>query len=493
MSGRAMQEWIESQAGKTYANFIGGEWKGSRGGGTYPLFEAARPSRKLGEFPDSDIADVDEAVKAAHEAFLRWRTAPASARAAALYRFAELIERDRTELSYIVSAEQGKTLAESLGETRRAANEARFAAGEAYRIDGQTLPGETESTRVEVRRSPIGVVAAIAPWNFPVVTPVRKIAPALAYGCTVVYKPASATPWSAVKLMELLAEAGVPPGVVNLVNGTGGKVGDPLAAHPLVKGISFTGSTALGLRINAAAAARLAKTQLELGGKNAALVLDYGDLDDAAAQIVGAAFACSGQRCTSISRVIVLKRQASALIARLADRIAGIRLGPPGRDDASMGPLIDRRQYLSVLEYIESGKAEGARLVCGGTGAETEEGCYVAPTLFANVTKEMRIAREEVFGPVLCVMEADGEEEAAELANGTMYGLAASVFTDRLDSAERMKEALDAGMIHINHGTASQIHVPFGGVKSSGFGAYSIGHSNQEFYTNAKAVYVKTR
>lgn len=496
-----MRSWIQSNSGKIYMNFINGEWITSDSGKTYPLYESALPEHKLGDFPDSDKADVDRAVHAADEAFKTWKKSSAAVRAAILYRFADLLERNREELAYILSAEQGKVLAESLGEVQRAANEARFAAGEAFRVKGQTLPSENELIRSEVIRYPIGVIAAIAPWNFPVVTPVRKVAPALAYGCTVVLKPASAAPWSSVKLMELLAEAGVPKGVVNLLLGSGSKVGDPLVGHPLVKGISFTGSTELGLRINGMAASRLAKTQLEMGGKNAALVLDYNDLTYAAEQIVNAAFACTGQRCTAISRVIVLQDKAEALIDHIKEKMRNIHVGPAWADNVNMGPLIDRRQYETVMQYIETGKSEGAQLVFGGERLrlnddreqDPHEGYYVSPALFTNVQKHMKIAKEEIFGPVLVVMEAKDLDEAVDMANSTDYGLAASIFTHRLETVQDLVETIECGMIHINHGTASQIHIPFGGVKKSGFGVFSIGHSNQEFFTGMKAVYVKAR
>lgn len=500
MTDHRMRDWLDAHSGRTYRNFIDGEWTGCANGSTYSLYEAALPGHKLGEFPESDKADADRAVEAADRAFRKWKRSSASFRAAILFRFADLLERDREELAYIVSAEQGKVLAESLGEIGRAAAETRFAAGEAYRAEGQTLPSENDSVRCEIVRYPIGVVAAISPWNFPVVTPVRKIAPALAYGCTVVLKPASATPWSSVRIMELLAEAGAPRGVVNLVHGSGSKVGDPLVHNPLVKGISFTGSTALGMRINGIAASRLARTQLELGGKNAAIVLDCERLEEAAEHIVNAAFACSGQRCTAISRVIVLKDRAEALIGHIKEKISRIRVGPAWDERANMGPLIDRRQFETAMRYIEIGVGEGAKLECGGetllpesSGDARGQGYYLTPALFTRAHKDMRIANEEIFGPVLVVLEANDVEEAVDIANSTVYGLAAAVFAERIDTMRELSERLDCGMVHINHGTASQAHVPFGGVKQSGYGAFSIGHSNQEFYTGLKAVYAKSR
>lgn len=499
MSDNLMRSWIDANSGRTYRNYINGEWLDSLTGQSYSLYESAIPSNKLGEFPDSDSNDVNMAVEAANEAFKSWKKTGASTRASILFKFASLIEQHKEELAYALSSEQGKVLAESLGEVQRAANEARFSAGEAMRIDGQTLSSENEHIQSSVIRYPVGVIAAIAPWNFPIVTPVRKIVPALAYGCTVVYKPASATPWTSVKLMELFEMAGVPKGVVNLVVGSGRKVGDPLVEHPLVRGISFTGSTTLGLQINKTAAGRLARTQLELGGKNAALVLNYNDLSYAADQIVTAAFSCSGQRCTAISRVIVLKDQKEALINLLTEKINNIRVGPAWDEQANMGPLIDQRQYESVQAYIEIGKTEGAKLILGGerirykaNDSSEDEGYYMSPALFTDVRRDMRIAQEEIFGPVLCVLEAQHIEDAIELVNATDYGLAASVFTNDLEVSQRLSDVIESGMVHINHGTASQIHAPFGGVKNSGFGSFSIGHSNQDFFTATKTVYVKS-
>ncbi|WP_296975556.1 aldehyde dehydrogenase [Thermobacillus sp. ZCTH02-B1] len=488
-----MLTWLEQNCGKTYGNFIGGEWTASEGG-TVPIYHAARRSQVLGYFPNSTEADVNRAVEAAHAAFPAWAATPAPERTAILMKFADLLERDQEELAYRLSAEQGKTLSEARGEVLRAARETRFAAGEALRIAGDTLPGERGRTSIRTLRQPIGVVAAIAPWNFPVITPVRKISPALAYGCTVVFKPATATPWATVRLMELYAKAGVPAGVVNLVIGSGSKIGDALVSHPLVAGISFTGSTAQGLRIQRLAAGRLARTQLELGGKNPAVVLDYADLEHAARQIVSAAFTCSGQRCTAISRVIVLRERAEALKESLLAEIAKIKVGPAWDPEATMGPLINQAQMDAVLEYIRIGKEEGARLLTGGEVLRDgiyAEGCYVTPALFDRVTPEMRIAREEIFGPVLCVLEAEDAEDALRMANDTDYGLAAAVFTDRLADAEDFAGRLRSGMVHINHGTASAVHAPFGGVKMSGYGPYSIGRSNLEFFTEMKVVYVQ--
>jgi acyl-CoA reductase-like NAD-dependent aldehyde dehydrogenase len=492
MSGKAMTVWLEKAAGRTYNNFIDGEWVPSASGRTFAISNPAQKEQMLGHFQDSDAEDADRAVNAAHLAFQTWSKIPGPERAVILLRFADLLEKNADELAFMLSAEQGKVFGESRGEVFRAAKETRFAAGEAYRIEGSTMPSERANVRSSTIRYPIGVVAAIAPWNFPVVTPVRKIAPALAYGCTVVYKPASVTPWTSVRLMELFAEAGVPKGVVNLVSGGGSKVGDPLVNHPLVRGISFTGSTQLGISINEAAAKRLARTQLELGGKNPAVVLDFSDPEFVAKQIVSAAFACSGQRCTAISRVIVLKDKAEELIELIIKEMGNIRIGPAWEEGATMGPLVNKAQLDSVQSYLEIGVKEGARLRYGGevlNGENYKNGYYMNPALFDQVTTDMRIAKEEIFGPVLSVIAVENEEEAIRTANDVDYGLAASVFTDNLSAAYRFAERSESGMVHINHGTASEAHMPFGGIKQSGHGPFSIGSSNLDFYTEMKVIY----
>ncbi|WP_121614419.1 aldehyde dehydrogenase family protein [Mesobacillus foraminis] len=487
-----MVNWLENHQPKTYGNYIDGEWVNSGSGETFPIYNAANSERLLAAFQNSNKEDVNKAVEAAHIAFKKWSKVPGPERGSILFRFADLLEQDAEELAYMLSAEQGKTLAESKGEVLRAAKEARFCAGEAFRIEGNTLPGERSNVWSSTVRSPLGVVAAIAPWNFPVVTPVRKIAPALAYGCTVVYKPASLTPWTSVRLMELLAKAGVPDGVVNLVIGSGANVGDPLVNHPLVRGISFTGSSSLGIEINQKAAGRLAKTQLELGGKNPAIVLDFKDADAIANQIVSAAFACSGQRCTSISRVIVLKEKKQEVTEALIRQLENIRVGPSWEEGVTMGPLVNGSQLDSVQEYLKIGVAEGARVLFGGeilSEGHFSQGAYMKPALLDQVTPDMRVAKEEIFGPVLTVIEVENKEEALQVANNVEYGLAASVFTDEFSTVYHFSDQLEAGMIHINHGTASAAHMPFGGVKQSGAGAFSIGHTNADFFTEMKVVY----
>lgn len=487
-------DWLDQNKGKTYENYIGGEWKKPSTNETFPVYSAAQNEVVLGYFPHSNEEDVNSAVEAANEAFKSWSKVTGPERAAILLKFADLLEANAEELAFILSAEQGKVLAEARGEVGRAVKEARVVAGDALRIEGSTLPSERGNVSAFVKHQPIGVVAAIAPWNFPVVTPVRKIVPALAYGCTVVYKPASETPWSSVKLMELFEQAGVPKGVVNFISGSGSKVGNPLISHPLVKGISFTGSTQVGTRLNETAAKNLVKTQLELGGKNPAVVLDYTDAKLVAKEIVSAAFACSGQRCTSISRVVVLKEKSAELIAAIKELMEGLVVGPSWEETSTIGPLVSKDQLETTLSYINIGKEEGATHVYGGevlTEGVMAEGNYIVPALFTGVTRDMKIAKEEIFGPVLSVLEVDSFEEAVEVANDVEYGLAASIFTNDLSLAHQFVERAECGMVHVNHGTASQAHVPFGGIKQSGYGAFSIGKTNKEFYTNVKVGYIQ--
>jgi alpha-ketoglutaric semialdehyde dehydrogenase len=367
-------------------------------------------------------------------------------------------------------------------------------AGEASRGTGHTFPSERAGISCCTVAEPIGIVAAICPWNFPVVTPVRKIAPAVAFGNTVVFKPSSLTPWSAVYVMQLLAKAGLPAGVVNLVTGRGSIVGDAIVGDARVRGVTFTGSTEIGTHIYERVARRLSRVQLELGGKNPAVVIDHTDLDGAAREIVAAAFLCSGQRCTALSRVIVSEEQADALVDRILVHVGRIKVGD-GQDPATtMGPLVSKGQLQSVDRYVRQGIESGCALLAGGKALAEEperQGYFYAPTVFDRVRPDSPLATDEIFGPVLPVLRVRDLDEAISIANGTRFGLAASVFTSRLSYIHEFTSRVQAGMIHVNHGTASQAHVPFGGVKDSGQGAYSIGPTVREFYTNAKAIYVR--
>jgi acyl-CoA reductase-like NAD-dependent aldehyde dehydrogenase len=475
-------------------NFIGGEWVPASSGARYAIHNPARPDECLGEFADSGDADVSAAVDAAACAAAAWASTPPPQRGAMLFRFAELLEASKEELGRIVTLEQGKALGEAVGEVGRAAVEARFMAGEASRSTGQTFPSERAGFSCHTVAEPLGTIAAICPWNFPVVTPVRKIAPALAWGNTVVFKPSSLTPWSAVYLMELLKRAGVPPRVINLVTGRGAVAGEALIHDARVSGITFTGSTTVGMHIYEEAARRLSRVQLELGGKNPAVVMNYDDLDGAAREIVAAAFLCSGQRCTAISRVIVCDAQADALVERILSHVSRITVGDGLEPATTMGPLVSEGQLRSVDRYVRAGVASGCVLLTGGkplTDEPKQKGYYYSATVFDRVPSDSPLAMEEIFGPVLPILRVRDLDEAIQTANSTRYGLAASVFASRLSDIHQFTTRVSAGMIHVNHGTASQAHVPFGGVKDSGQGAYSIGPTAREFFTHVKAIYVR--
>ena len=477
-----------------HSNFIGGRWIPSSSGERYSTYNPARPSAFLGEFADSGVADVARAIEEAGCAAPKWADTLGPQRGAVLFRFAQLLEEAKGELGRIVTLEQGKALGEAVGEVSRAAAEARFMAGEASHPGGQTFPSERPGITCQTVAEPLGIVATICPWNFPVVTPVRKIAPALAYGDTVVFKPSSLTPWSAVFLAGLLEKAGLPAGVVNLVTGRGSVAGEALIHDARVRGVSFTGSTSVGMHIYEGVARRLARAQLELGGKNPAVVLDYDDLETAAREIVAAAFLCSGQRCTALSRVIVGEKQADELVERILSQVARIQVGDGLEAKTTMGPLVSYGQLQSVDQYVRQGTASGCRLLTGGRPlAEDPEkqGYFYTPTVFDQVSTNSPLALEEIFGPVLPVLRVHDLDEAIAIANSTPYGLAASLFTSRTAYMYEFAKRVEAGMIHINHGTASQAHVPFGGVKQSGQGAYSIGPTAREFFTNVKAIYVK--
>ena len=476
-----------------HQNYIGGGWRPASNGARYGIRNPARPDECLGEFAESTAADVAAAVDAAADAARGWAGTPAPHRGGMLFRFAQLLEDSKNELARIVTLEQGKALAEAVGEVGRAAAEARFMAGEASRPMGQTFPSERAGFSCHTITEPLGVVAAICPWNFPVVTPVRKLAPALAFGNTAVFKPSSLTPWSAAFLMNLLEQASVPAGVINMVTGRGAIVGDALVRDDRVRGITLTGSTDTGRRIYTHAAARLARVQLELGGKNPAVVIDCDDLDGAAREIVSAAFLCSGQRCTALSRVIVSESQAAALVERIRHYVDRIVVGDGLDPRTTMGPLVSEGQLQTVQGYVRKGIESGCELVAGGApvAGNPQRGFYFTATLFDRVPPESPLAGEEIFGPVLPILRVRDLEEAITIANSTRYGLAASFFTSRLGHVHEFTSRVQAGMIHINHGTASQAHIPFGGVRESGQGAYSIGPTAREFYTNIKAVYVR--
>jgi acyl-CoA reductase-like NAD-dependent aldehyde dehydrogenase len=469
---------------KQYMNFIGGTWKAPRSGAYYPNLNPADNEDIIGQFPLSTQEDADEAVKCAHDAFASWSRLLPQERATYITKFAELLEKDVQRIGESLCREEGKTLKEALGETTRGYVECNYFIGEAQRLDGITMPSDRKHFTSVASRVPIGVVVAISPWNFPFLTPIRKIIPALATGNTVVFKPAYDTPLCGVMLMELFEKAGIPAGVVNMVIGKGSTMGDSFSSNPLVRGITFTGSTTVGRHINMIAAQNFTKVQLEMGGKNPCIVADYHNLDKAAADITVAAFAVTGQRCTSISRVIVLKKHAEELEARIAEKMKGYVVGNGMDPRNTMGPVINRAAGESIMRYIQSARDEGATIKAGGNqlkGGDYDKGFYVEPTLITNVTPKMKVALEEIFGPVLVSIKVDTFAEALEVANNTEYGLTASLFSDNLIYIYDFQQNIESGMVHVNHGTVTDACMPFGGVKNSGLGPFSKGATNKDF------------
>lgn len=477
-----------------YKNYINGSWVESKSNEYYQVENPANTGEVIGSFPLSTIEDVDNAVNSANTAFQKWRKVPASERASYIYKFIELYKQNQERLAHALSKEQGKPLKESMGEVSRGVNEMLFVAGEATRLDGLTLPSDRRGVLDLAIRVPIGVVAAINPWNFPVLTPLRKIIPALISGCTVVIKPASQTPLTSTIITELLEESGLPTGTVNLVMGSGKTIGDALVGNPLVKGVSFTGSTKVGQSIYRKASENFTKVQLELGGNNPAAVIDYSDLENAATQIVAGCYSNAGQRCTSIGRVIVHEKHADQLEQLIIDKVKKLKVGDGFNDETDIGPVIDQAALTELLRFMESAKRDGASIVLGGqqiTGGYFDNGSYFEPTVITNVTPEMEVAKEEIFGPVLIIIRVSSFEELLEVSNNTQYGLTSAIFTDKMEYAYRFLEDMEAGMVHINNGTSSEGHMPFGGVKNSGVGPYSIGGTNKDFYTQLKVSYIQ--
>jgi aldehyde dehydrogenase (NAD+) len=478
---------------KRYRNFVDGAWLDSASERTVPNLNPAETHEVLGHTPLSSADEARAAVDAAARAFPAWRDTPAPQRGAALFRALAILDREKEDLARLLTREEGKTFKESLGEVQRSVNILEYIAAEGRRVGGFTVPSELPNNFCYTVRQPLGVVACITPWNFPVAIPVWKIAPALVSGNTVVFKPATLTPATASQLVGIFERAGLPKGVLNLVLGSGGTVGDAILDHDAVRAVSFTGSNEVGADIYARGARRMIRVQCEMGGKNPVVVLDDADLDLAVECTAQGAFGSTGQRCTATSRAIVDARVADAFVERLVARAAKLRVGN-GLEGADMGPAVDEAQLQTDLKYVEIAKAEGARLVRGGsrlTGAGLDHGYFVEPTVFDHVTSAMRVAQEEIFGPVVSVIRVAGYEAALEAANATRYGLSASVFTNDAATVFRFADRIEAGIVHINSGTpGGEAQLPFGGTKATGVGPREQGHTALEFFTEVKTVYV---
>jgi acyl-CoA reductase-like NAD-dependent aldehyde dehydrogenase len=474
-------------------NFIAGEWQEFRGRRIEDL-NPADTTDVVAEAPASTAEEAAAAVAAAERAFEGWRKTPAPVRGQILYRVQRLMEERRDQLAEALTREEGKTLGESRGEIQRAINVVEFFAGEARRITGETIPSELPYNFCYTVKQPVGPLAVITPWNFPIAIPIWKMAPALVCGNTVVFKPASLTPLTATLIAGIFHDAGLPPGVLNVVFGGGRDVGDTIVKHPSIRAVSFTGSNDVGTALYQAAAARGIKCQCEMGGKNPIVILADADLDLAVDSTVQGAFGSTGQRCTATSRAVVVDSIAEQFLERLEARTSKLVVGPGLDPKTNVGPSVDRSQLDTVLDYIKIGRGEGARLVTGGarlTGNGLDKGFFVAPTIFDRVSADMRIAQEEIFGPVLSVIRVPDVEKAMNVANGVRYGLSASVYTNDVAQMFRFVDRLDAGILHVNSPTVGgEAHIPFGGMKATGVGLREMGRVAIDFYTELKVVYV---
>ena len=479
-----------------FGNFIAGEWIPAVSEETFESRNPADRREVIGRFAKSGPADVAMAVKAADAAGLRWRRTPAPKRGEILYRFGELMAREKERLARAMTREMGKVLAEARGDVQEGIDIAFLMAGEGRRMFGDTTPSELPDKWAMSVRQPLGVAGIITPWNFPMAIPCWKMMPALVAGNTVVFKPASDTPHCAVLLVELMAEAGFPPGTANLVTGSGADVGDAIVTNPDVNVISFTGASATGRRIAADAGRRLKRVSLELGGKNAVVVLADADLDLATDGIIWSAFGTTGQRCTAASRLIVDERVVEPLLQRLEARAGKLRLGDGLEPGTDVGPLINDAAREKVEQYIEIGGSE-AELVLGGARPDTtaqpdlEHGTFFQPTIFTAVRPMDRIAQEEIFGPVLSVIPVADEQAAITALNQTRYGLSASIFTRDINAAFRAMRDFESGIVYVNAGTiGAETHLPFGGTKESGNGHREAGHAALDTFTEWKSIYV---
>jgi acyl-CoA reductase-like NAD-dependent aldehyde dehydrogenase len=484
---------VATTGAKTYRNYIGGEWVDAASGKT---FETRNPANGevLGVFPLSTTEDMDRAVEAARDAYERWRLVPAPRRGEILFRVAEMLVERKDELAEDMVREMGKVRTEAAGDVQEAIDMTYYMAGEGRRLFGHTTPSEMPDKFQMSVRTPVGVVGAITPWNFPIAIPSWKIAPALVCGDTVVFKPAEDTPLLAERFVEIFEDAGLPPGVLNIVHGAGEEVGAHLVRHPDVPLISFTGSREVGAEVQTAAGPFLKNVHLELGGKNAIIVMDDADLDLAVEGILWSAFGTSGQRCTAASRVIATRPVYDRLCSSLVERAEAMKLGDGLDDETDVGPVINQAALEKIHGYTEIGQDEGAKLLTGGevaTGDGLDRGFFYRPTVFAEVEPDMRIAQEEIFGPTTALIRATDVEEAIRIANGVKYGLSSSIFTRDVNRAFKAIRDLKTGITYVNAGTTgAEVHLPFGGTKDTGNGHREAGQAALEFYTEWKSVYV---
>jgi alpha-ketoglutaric semialdehyde dehydrogenase len=480
---------------KTYHNYIGGKWVRSASGETFENVNPADKRDVIGRFPLSTSEDVNAAVNAAQEAFNHWRRTPAPRRAEILFRLGELLLRNKGQFAADMTREMGKVLKESGGDVQEAIDCTYYTAGEGRRLHGFTTPAEMPDKFAMCVRQPVGLCGLITPWNFPMAIPSWKLIPALVCGNSVVIKPAEDTPLSTYNLVKACEEAGIPPGVVNLVTGHGAIVGAAMTNNPSLRLISFTGSTETGRVIASACAERNAICSLEMGGKNAIIVMDDADIDLAVEGAVWGAFGTSGQRCTASARLVVHKKVYKQFSKKLVQRAENLRVGDGADPKTEMGPVINAEAVRKIMSYIRVGQHEdGATLACGGrklTKGEYAHGFFIEPTVFTDVAPDMRIAQEEIFGPVTAVIPANSLEEAIAIGNGVQYGLSASIYTRNVNRAFHAMNELYTGIFYVNASTiGAEVHLPFGGTKATGNGHREAGTQVLDIFSEWKSIYV---
>ena len=485
---------LSSTQTRVFKNFIDGEWVESSTGETFENRNPADTRDLVGIFQKSNRADVNAAVDAAKRAFARWRLVPAPRRAEIVFRAAEILIERKEDYARDMTREMGKVLAETRGDVQEAIDAAYYNAGEGRRMFGPTVPSEMPNKFAMAMRQPVGLCGMITPWNFPMAIPSWKLLPAIVCGNTCVIKPAQDTPLSTFNLVRVLTDAGLPKGVINIVTGFGAEVGTPLAEHPDVRAVSLTGSSAVGKIIGGIAAQSFKHCSLELGGKNPMIVLDDANLDLAIEGALWGAFGTTGQRCTATSRIILQKRIYAEFVDRLVDRAKKLKVGNGLDETVQMGPAINQKQLEADLEYVKIGASEGAKLVYGGhrlDKGEYQHGWFMEPTIFIEVDPKMRIAQEEIFGPVVGVIPCEGMEDAIEIANGIQYGLSSAIYTKDVNRAFAAVRDLDAGITYVNAPTiGAEVHLPFGGTKATGNGHREGGIGALDFYSEWKSVYV---
>ncbi len=472
-----------------YKLFINGEWVDSGTGETFDDLDPAtlHPIAKLAK---ASIDDVAHAVESAEEAFDSWSATPAPLRGKILFRAGRMLEERKEELARLMTQEMGKILKETRGDVQEAIDMTFYEAGEGRRLLGETTPSELPDKFCMTIRRPIGVVGLITPWNFPLAIPAWKIMPALISGNTIVFKPASDTPLMSIELVKILNEAGLPKGVLNLVMGEGGTVGAAIVHNKSIRAISFTGSVETGRWVQTEAVKDMKRVSLELGGKNPVIIMEDADVELAIDGVLWGAFGTTGQRCTAASRVIVHEKILPAFQKKLIERTKKLKIGNGLDESTDMGPVINNSQLKKVAKYVDIGKEEGARLALGGSAVKPLPGYFFEPTIFTDVTPDMRIAREEIFGPVLSIISTSGLDEAIDIANSVEYGLSSSIYTNNIKNAFRAIEKLDTGITYINAPTiGAEIHLPFGGTKSTGNGTREAGTTAIEEFTEIKTVY----